>query len=1219
MPYDATKKAPKLQLAWNLPVSSLYDRSGLNQIDTLFSDFIRQVDPDLSQVYAAFVADPDACSAEAYDELIMAVSPILAHFILTLFGIDQDDAVDSATDITKIMAFRHVCVLPAQRRGYAPQSALPSAQVCHQWLCEAVGQTEPSEAVVATFVQEAELTQDQEVLRRVQDWCFYVVTGVLPDTLTQSWYSFWVPKRLGEWLVEVRQGEHDCHVQSSQMQPYQREDFRLVDTAMTPEAIALQSDYCKICHPKGVDYCRSGFYQNKKDPNQGFKTSREGEVLSGCPLDEKISPMHAFMNQGMPLAAWIAVMIDNPMCPATGHKICNDCIQSCIYQKQEGVDTPQVETHVLMQVLALPWGVEIYDLLVKWHPLRRTERLPLAPSGNRVLVMGLGPSGFSLMHHLWMRGVTVLGADGANLLDWPFGDVTTPIYDYQTLWEDLSERRSLGFGGVAEYGITVRWDKNFLKLIYLSLLRRPRLAMVGNVRFGGNLCVEDAWHYGFDHVALALGAGLPQALSIPHSLAPGMSQANDFLMSLQLTGAQHHSSLIKLTMHMPCLVIGAGLTAVDAATEAKTYYCQMVTMVYLRVDALQKKRGETALWASFSPGERAQIMLWHSHGHALLQHKKQAHARGEVVDYSDLLESWGGVSMVYRRRLDQAPSYRQNASELQAALDQGIHFIAETTPLALDLDPEGSVAGLHVLQPWRQEDSAGEALIWQVEDYSSGVIHARIQSGSAVAGMVFQGSNKQADFTLQVVSVAPQDQLVVACFHPQVSPRGTAFSPGDKLVLQGPYRAALLPAKQILVATGAKPNTAYAYEHRDSFQRQGAYYALHRWDATQSRLVLVSEFDAGQKQADAFFTSYYQAGKTVSAVGDLHPHYHGSVVKAIASSAHAVSPIMEVLPDRGRGEASALASQEQAFAATMRQFFSARVVAKRRLSSKRILLDVAAPHVIHKALPGHFFKLSRLPAFVPQVPEGTAEVDAGAYQMIGCDKERYLIRFMLLERQIQDAVLSGVEEGEAIACMGPTGVRLKTDYPEPQVQWFLADGVGLGQSLYYAYELKQAGHMVKVWVHTPTVEPDFDLDVYAEEWDVPIGFYEGDLPVFTKEDEVVSLHRLYLQGGADFVKRSYQSWQRRYGKVVRVGFSCVGSVHGPMQCMLKGICAQCLQWQIDPQTGERTKAVYSCSWQDQPLEIVDLDHMISRTRSHQSLEKLNKQWLGFVDRGETVE
>ena len=62
------------------------------------------------------------------------------------------------------------------------------------------------------------------------------------------------------------------------------------------------------------------------------------------------------------------------------------------------------------------------------------------------------------------------------------------------------------FRSVSEYGITVRWDKNFLTLLHLTLARRDLLRVYGGVRFGGTLTVEDAWDWGFDHVAIAAGA-----------------------------------------------------------------------------------------------------------------------------------------------------------------------------------------------------------------------------------------------------------------------------------------------------------------------------------------------------------------------------------------------------------------------------------------------------------------------------------------------------------------------------------------------------------------------------------------------------------------------------------------------------------------------------------------------------------------------------------------
>src|SRR5690606_13479944 len=115
--------------------------------------------------------------------------------------------------------------------------------------------------------------------------------------------------------------------------------------------------------------------------------------------------------------------------------------------------------------------------------------------------------------------------------------INKPIKHFSDLKEALDERIMAGFGGVAEYGITVRWDKNFLKLIYLSLMRKHTFQVFGSIRFGGTVTIEDAWRMGFDHFVLAVGAGLPKALSIPGSMAPGMRQANDFLMALQLGNA----------------------------------------------------------------------------------------------------------------------------------------------------------------------------------------------------------------------------------------------------------------------------------------------------------------------------------------------------------------------------------------------------------------------------------------------------------------------------------------------------------------------------------------------------------------------------------------------------------------------------------------------------------------------------------------------------------
>ncbi|MHB8916181.1 MAG: FAD-dependent oxidoreductase, partial [Thiobacillus sp.] len=285
---------------------------------------------------------------------------------------------------------------------------------------------------------------------------------------------------------------------------------------------------------------------------------------------------------GYTLGALAMIMVDNPLLPATGHRICNDCMTSCVYQKQDPVDIPQIETRILTDVLSWPWGFEIYFLLTRWNPLQRARPYRLAYRGAKVLVVGAGPAGFNLAHHLLQDGFGVVMVDGLKIEPLPEhlagrrGAIPLPVQEVGDLFEPLDGRTMAGFGGVAEYGITIRWDKNFLKLVRITLARSAQFRLFGGVRLGGTLTLEDAARLGFDHVTLATGAGRPTVLPMKNNMAQGIRQASDFLMALQLTGAAKRESLANLQLRLPAVVIGGGLTAIDTATEVQAYYIRQV-------------------------------------------------------------------------------------------------------------------------------------------------------------------------------------------------------------------------------------------------------------------------------------------------------------------------------------------------------------------------------------------------------------------------------------------------------------------------------------------------------------------------------------------------------------------------------------------------------------------------------------------------------------------
>jgi len=75
--------------------------------------------------------------------------------------------------------------------------------------------------------------------------------------------------------------------------------------------------------------------------------------------------------------------------------------------------------------------------------------------------------------------------------------------------------------------------------------------------------------------------------------------------------------------------------------------------------------------------------------------------------------------------------------------------------------------------------------------------------------------------------------------------------------------------------------------------------------------------------------------------------------------------------------------------------------------------------------------------------------------------------------------------------------------------------------------------------------------------------------------------------------------------------TAIGSINSPMQCMMKGICAQCLCKHLDPRTGEE-HFVYSCYNQDQELDRVDFANLNARLRQNSTQEKLSDLWLNHL-------
>jgi hypothetical protein len=105
-----------------------------------------------------------------------------------------------------------------------------------------------------------------------------------------------------------------------------------------------------------------------------------------------------------------------------------------------------------------------------------------------------------------------------------------------------------------------------------------------------------------------------------------------------------------------------------------------------------------------------------------------------------------------------------------------------------------------------------------------------------------------------------------------------------------------------------------------------------------------------------------------------------------------------------------------------------------------------------------------------------------------------------------------------------------------------------------------------------------------------------------------SVDRLIVIGSDGMMRAVQQARHSVLRPYLKPDHHAIGSINSPMQCMMKEICAQCLQMHKDPVTGKET-VVFSCFNQDQPLDHVEFGSLRSRLSQNGAQEKLTKLWI----------
>lgn len=1076
-------------LSFGFEFNDLYSRDGLVKIDHAFAEFIADYQSDL-MVKLQQARLQQNLSAKEYSDLITELAIPLELFLAELFQITSELSALSEQH-QRLLTLSRCKRLFVQRRALKEYKSetLTDYHPSKIWQ-----ELDFAELVMAWIEQPEQYNTEINDALKYAAWASLTAEGRLAHPRS---ILFKHPAKLDyDNLVELNKQHH-----------VYRDGFSLTQNLPELPAVLDQANYCIHCHNQGKDSCSKGLFDK-----QGIKENVFGAELKGCPLKEKISEMNLLKSQGYVIAPLAVAVIDNPMLAATGHRICNDCMKSCIYQKQEPVNIPQIESGVLNDVLKMAWGFEIYSLLTRWNPLNLYHHIKKPDTGHKILVAGLGPAGFTLAHYLLNEGHIVVAVDGLKIEPLPVElsgidldgqrQKFKPIKYINDYFEDLDRRKPYGFGGVAEYGITVRWNKNYLKVIRLLLERQSNFRMYGGVRFGSGLDYNNAKKFGFDHVALALGSGSPNQVNMPNSMARGVRMASDFLMALQLTGAARMDSIANLQISLPIIVIGGGLTAIDTATEAAAYYVRQVERFLKRHELLNSNHKINDLEQEF-------IL----HAKLFAEERVKAKMENRQPDFMSIIKELGGVNVVYRGALQHAPSYRLNHEELQYALDEGIGFIEHATPTAIIVDEKNNATGLQINH--------------------------------------------------------------------------------DKI----------LPARSIFIAAGTKPNTVIQREDPAHFRLDGKNFKKIE---VSSPLIALDQDHFG-----------------VSIFGDLDPDYAGNVVKAMASSKDGYHKITQLVTKRASDNV-----QSQQFFAMLNNQLIARVVEVKELAPSIIEVVLHAPLAAQSFQPGQFFRLQNLSYSANRAQykdlEISLEMEGLAVTGASVDQEKGLVSVIVLEMGGSSNLCRYLKQNEVVVLMGPTGAPTKIEGKN-----IMLVGGGLGNAVLFsiAKAFKAVGSRVLYFAGYKKSIDRFKIDeieTYADQvvWCCDEKLidthraqdlaYHGNIIAAIKyfaegfDGKALlglnQIDRIIAIGSSSMMEALQLARQNILKSHLSRDHHAVASINSPMQCMMKEICAQCLQRHVDPITGIETY-VYSCFDQDQDMDLVDFDFLNNRLKQNSESEK----------------
>jgi NAD(P)H-flavin reductase len=303
-----------------------------------------------------------------------------------------------------------------------------------------------------------------------------------------------------------------------------------------------------------------------------------------------------------------------------------------------------------------------------------------------------------------------------------------------------------------------------------------------------------------------------------------------------------------------------------------------------------------------------------------------------------------------------------------------------------------------------------------------------------------------------------------------------------------------------------------------------------------------------------------------------------------------------------------------------------------RLTPDIVEVVVKAPAAARKFRPGQFYRLQNLESSSRQIGRTRLHTEGLALTGAWVDPAQGLVSCIVLEMGGSSNLVAALAPGEPVILMGPTGTPTHIGTGETVI---LAGG-GLGNAVLFSIgqAFRAHGSRVLYFAGYKKVIDRYKIDEIEAAADVIVwccdeapGFAPrraqdcafvgnivqameayatgrlGAVTIRTEEaDRIIAIGSDRMMAGV--AKARHDALKRH----LKPSHCAIGSINSPMQCMMKEICAQCLQVHRDPRTG-KSSVVFSCFNQDQPLDAVDFGSLNERLKQNALQEKLTAQWL----------